>query len=140
MKSTLHKLGRKLGRRAHERFTIPGASVSWVKDDPGPFPGDPLPLSDISKIGLAFLTNHPADEGAEVFLRVHFPKPPEFLELRGIVRYSIPRGPGLTYEYRIGIEFKPFSGEAGCNPPDAIGRILELEQMYGKHLDLLEEN
>jgi len=135
MKSTNQKPNHKSGRRAYERLSIPGATLSWRYMDQSSFPDETLPLSDISRFGVAFLANTPPQEDSDISLRINFPKPSKLLELYGKVVYSIFRGPGLTYEYRVGVHLKPFSAAEGDNPPEYQEVIEELEQMYGKKLD-----
>jgi len=135
MKSTLHKIGRKFGKRACERFSIPGATISWVYRGQGTFPEEDTPLSDISRNGLSFLTNDPPEVDSTIHARLQFPKDPGQLELFGRTVYSIFRGPGLTYEYRIGVELSPFSQEEKDNTLESQKVIEQLEETYGKRLE-----
>jgi len=138
MKSSLHKIGKKFGRRVYDRFSIPGATVSWKNMDQDSFPDESLPLSDISRFGLSLLSNTPPEVNSDVSLRILLPKHSEILDLTGKVVYAIYRGPGLTYEYRVGIELKLFSENEGDNPPGVQQKIEELEQMYGKRLEMID--
>lgn len=135
MKTTLQKFSRKFGRRAHDRFSIPGSTITWKSVDQDAFSEETLPLSDISKFGLSLLANNPPEVNSTINLRINLPKQSESLELIGKVVYAIFRGPGLTYEYRVGIQLQPFSENKGDNPPELQQKIEELEQMYGKRLD-----
>jgi hypothetical protein len=72
---------------------------------------------------------------ADVRLLVSLPKHPEQIELHGRTIYAIQRGPGLTYEFRVGIQLRPFSDNEGDNSPQILEVIQELEQMYGKRLE-----
>jgi hypothetical protein len=135
MKSNSQKMNHKSGRREYERLSIPGTTLSWKYMDQSSFPDETLPLSDISRFGVAFLANTPPEEDSDISLRISLPKPPKHLELYGKVVYSILRGPGLTYEYRVGVHLKPFSAAEGDNPPQSQEVLEELEQMYGKKLD-----
>ena len=135
MKSTLHKFSRKFGRRVFDRFSIPGATISWRLPDQDSFPDERLPLSDISKFGLSLLANTPPEVNSNVALRVNLPKEPARVDLLGKVIYVVYRGPGLTYEYRVGVELKPFSENEGDNSPESQQAIEDLERMYGKKLD-----
>jgi hypothetical protein len=138
MKSSLHKLGKKFGRRVYDRFSIPGATISWKRIDQDSFPDETMPLSDICRFGLSLLSNTPPEVNSVVSLRILLPKHSEILNLTGKVVYAIFRGPGLTYEYRVGIELKPFSENEGDNPPELRQKIEELEQMYGKKLEMID--
>ncbi len=134
MKSTIHKISRKFGYRGSDRFSIPGAKISWKSVDQDCFPDEKLPLSDVSVLGLSLLTNNPPEVNADITLRITVPKKSGSLDLRGKVVHSTFRGPGLTYEYRVGVEFNPFSENKGENPPEMQKAIEELEQVYGKRL------
>jgi hypothetical protein len=137
-KSTLKKFSRKSNRRTYDRFSIPGATITWKAKDQDSFPEETMPLSDISRFGLSLLTNKPPDMSSMISLRIFLPKHPERLDLTGKVIYVIPRGPGLTYEYRVGIELKPFSGNEGGNTPEQGQKIEELEQKYGKRFETVD--
>ena len=128
-------MSRKFGRRTHDRISIPGATVCWRDMNQTSFPDETLPLSDISKFGVAFLTNTPPVVDSEISLRINFPRTPEIMELLGRVVYYVFRGPGLTYEYRVGVELKPFSTAEGDNSLQSQQIIEELEQIYGKKLE-----
>ena len=135
MKSSINKINRKFGRRAHDRFSIPGATVSWINNGKKNFPEESTPLSDISMSGLSLLTNNPPEENSDICIRINFPKEPGQLKLYGSTVYSIFRGPGLTYEYRVGVKLSPFSETEGDNSPESQKVLAQLEQMYGKHLE-----
>jgi hypothetical protein len=102
------------------------------------FPDETMPLSDISRFGLSLLANTPPEVNSVVSLRIILPKQNESLDLIGKVVYAIFRGPGLTYEYRVGIELNPFSASEGDNPPELQQKIEELEQTYGKRLEMID--
>ena len=135
MKSNFEKISRKFGRRAHERITIPGSTVSWKALAQASFPDEALPLSDFNRFGIAFLSNTPPEVDSEISIKIHLPKPPEKMELSGKVKYSIFRGPGLTYEYRVGVQLRQFSTTEGDNSPQIQDVLEELERIYGKKQD-----
>jgi len=135
MKSTLHKIGRKFGRRSHDRFSIPGATISWSYIGKENSPDETMPLSDISRFGLSLLTNTPPEICSDVILKIDLPRKLGNLELFGSTVYSIFRGPGLTYEYRVGVALKPFSDAEGDNSLQAEEVIAKLEELYGKHME-----
>jgi len=139
MKSTIHRIKRKFGRRTYDRFSIPGATVAWTYLGQDFVPDETLPLSDISMKGLSLLANNPPEVDSDISIRIHLPKEPGSLELAGKVIYSINRGPNLTFEYRVGVELKPFSKTEGDNSPQSQEIIEELEQMYGKRLEQQED-
>ncbi len=128
----LQVFGRWLCRRGCDRFNIPGSNVSWALTGQRSFPDETSPLSDISRSGLALLTNNPPTVGSEITLHISTPKKGEPLDMLGRVIYSIARGPGLTYRYRIGIKFIPVAPSNGCNSLQSVNMIEALEQGYGK--------
>jgi len=132
MNLNLQALGRKLGRRAHDRFVVPGAVVSWVPIGQKSIAPETSPLSDISRGGLSLLTNEPTTVGSEITLRLFLPKKTVSLDLLGKVIYCNARGPNLTYGYRIGVELMPFAKTAGCNSLQSLDTIEALERTYGK--------
>ena len=127
---------RKFGQRTHKRFTIPGATVAWTYVGQEFIPDETLPLSDISRSGLSFLTNHPPNVASELSIRLNLPKQPGAIEVHGRVVYSLLRGPNLTYEYRVGVELRPFSKIPGDNSLQSQKAIEELEHTYGKKSDM----
>jgi hypothetical protein len=132
MSFNIHEIGRKFGHRAHNRIHIPGAVVSWKISEQESSSDARCPLSDISMGGVAFLTNNPPDVGSRIVLLVWAPRKTEAFELLGEVKYSIARGPRLTYKYRIGVELRPFDQSEGCNTLQALEQFKELEKRYGK--------
>jgi hypothetical protein len=135
MKSKLEKRNRKFGRRGYDRFSIPGAKVTWKDKDQGSFPDETSPLSDLSQFGVSLLTNNSPKVDSDISLRISIPRGPKQLDLYGKVVYSIYRGPGLTYEYRVGVHLKPFSTTEGDNPLKSEKTLEELEKKYGKKMD-----
>ena len=132
----IQKMSRKFGRRAKNRFSIPGATVSWAYKEEEIPAEETTPLSDISLNGLSLLTNTPPQEGSDIFLRVNLPKQPGCVDFHARTIYSMFRGPGLTYEYRVGTQFKPFSDAEGDNAPQSKEILEELEQLYGKRMEV----
>jgi Tfp pilus assembly protein PilZ len=132
MSFALKRFGRRLGRRVSNRFVVPGAAVSWVSTGQDSDPNMNWPLSDIGRGGLSLLTNNPPAVGSEISLLVLFPKKPEPVELSGSVIYSVPRGPRLTYRYRVGVRFEAFAQSGNCNSLKSLSVIEELERTYGK--------
>ena len=135
MKSPLNKMARKFGKRAHDRFSIPGATVAWVYRGQGPFPEETTPLSDLGRDGFSFLSNAPPEVNSEICILISLPRDPGQLELIGRTVYSVFRGPGLTYEYRVGAQLKPFSQNEKEDEQESQKAIEELEGLYGKHLE-----
>jgi Tfp pilus assembly protein PilZ len=132
MNLNIQALGRRLGRRAHDRFTVPGAVVSWAPIWQKSIITETSPLSDISRGGLSLLTNGPTAVGSEITLRLFLPGKTGSFDLLGKVIYCNPRGPSLTYGYRIGVELMPFTQTVGYNSLQTLNTIEALERTYGK--------
>jgi len=132
MNSALAQLASNFDRRSHDRLVVPGATVSWALKGRESLPHETGPLSDISEGGLAFLTNDPPTAGLEISLVVFLPPKSQTLELLGIVAYSIPRGPGLTYAYRVGVALKPSAHSGDGNAAESLAVIQTLKQTFGK--------
>jgi hypothetical protein len=121
---------RKYERRAFLRFTVPGAVVSWKTDGKNFFSEADMPLADISRGGLAFLSNNPPVAESDIFIQVFLPQGKEYLELLGRVVYSIPQGPGLVYGYRIGVQVKAFLQTDSGNGSRSLKVIESFEEKY----------
>jgi hypothetical protein len=106
-----------LEARAFVRFTVPGASVSWKSNGGGIFSEADMPLADISRGGLAFLSNKPPELDSNILVQIFLPQGKQMLELHGRVVYSIPYNPGLLYRYRVGIEVKSLLNAERGNAP-----------------------
>ena len=132
MNFELRELSRKLGRRAFRRFAIPGTSVSWKLYGAEAFSETGLPLSDLSRGGFSFLANELPPLGSEISVQIVLPQIKEALEVLGRVIYAIPRGPRLTYRYRVGVEMISFAASAGANSSPSSEIIEAFEQKYGK--------
>jgi Tfp pilus assembly protein PilZ len=132
MRLNLNELSRKFGQRAFIRFTVPGAAVSWMPQGQESFSETSMPLSDISRGGLSFLANEPPAIGSDIFLHIFLPQNKETIELLGRVVYANPRGPGLIYRFRVGVELKTFAPSEGGNSPHSLKVIETFEWKYAK--------
>jgi hypothetical protein len=82
------KPSRKYDQRAFIRFTVPGAAVSWKSDGQNSFSEADMPLADISRGGLAFLSNNPPAVESNIFIQIFLPQGKEYLNCS--VELSIP--------------------------------------------------
>jgi hypothetical protein len=120
-------------RRICQRFTIPGATVSYKKE--GLFAAgrkseeEFCPVLDISRGGVRFLTQKPLKFKSRI--QVHLTVPGERipLDLRGRVRWSTFNS-GKSYKYQAGVQFNPYGLEKGQNGPQALTRIVALETKF----------
>jgi hypothetical protein len=121
---------RRYERRAFVRFTVPGAAVSWKSDGQNSFSEAGMPLADISKGGLAFLSNNPLAAESEIIVQIFLPQGKEYLELLGRVVYAVPHGPGLVYRYRVGVQVKAFLQTESGNSSQSLKVIESYEGRF----------
>ena len=90
---------------------------------------DICPVVDLSKGGLCFLTNKTVKEEKDIsiFLRTSNNEDP--IPIEGKVMYMM-RNTGVSYQYRIGVQFKPFGKKEGFNSLEHLKRLDELEKNY----------
>jgi hypothetical protein len=119
-------------RRAFLRFAVPGAAVSSKSDGQNSFSEADMPLADISRGGLAFLSNNPPAVESDIFIQIFLPQGKEYLALLGRVVYSIPHGAGLIYGYRIGVQVKAFLQTEPGSSSDSLKAIESYEWKYAK--------
>ncbi|MBZ5498252.1 MAG: PilZ domain-containing protein [Acidobacteriia bacterium] len=124
-----------IGGRGFVRFIVPGATVSyrsggfWQRrmDTPSE---QRFPAVNISKGGIGFLTDTPP-KSIRVSLLLRYSEKDEPIQLEGKVVYAVARGPALSYRYRVGVEFNPFSAKKGDNSLESLRMLDRLEKTYG---------
>jgi hypothetical protein len=132
MNANLNELNCKHNQRAFTRFTVPGATVSWMPNGQNKYSEANMPLSDISKGGLSFLTNEPPEVEADIYIRISLHQGSAPIELIGRVVYASPFGPGLIYKYRIGVEMKKHVQSKDGNGVTSSQVIEAFECKYGQ--------
>jgi hypothetical protein len=120
--------GRNLEDRECARFVVLGATISRKKSDFRHLRNDfaseeRLPVVDISKLGISFLTDNLLTSSS-VSLLLQYSDHENLICLKGRVAYSLPCGMGHSYRYQVGVRFDPFSTKKDDNPVKAL-RILE---------------
>jgi hypothetical protein len=119
--------------RARHRFIIPKAAVRyrmsgfWHKESEF---SSQCPLVDISRKGLAFLSDQLAAVNRRISLILKFPGE-EALQLEGRVVYAIATGI-IGYRYRMGVEFLPFADKRGCNTLTSFDILVRLEEIHAR--------
>jgi len=122
-----HSTERKCGR-----FVIPGATITfttakfWNKLDSVL---ERSPVVDISRQGISFLTDTPP-KSRRISITLLYCEDEAPLHMLGQVVYVLPRGAGLSYRYRIGVAFDPFSKRKDQNSLEASNKLYELERIY----------
>jgi hypothetical protein len=120
--------------RKYGRFVVPGATISYKERSfwhrKGLASEERSPVVNISRKGLAFLTDIPPKTN-RVTLLFSYSEKEEPISFEGRVVYSVPRGSGLDYRYRVGVEFSPFSARKGHNSLLSLGVLNSLEKTHG---------
>jgi hypothetical protein len=120
-------------RRLCQRFTIPGATVSYRKEalfaSKTRVDEEFCPVLDISRGGVRFLTQKPLKFKSRIALQLTVPGERVPLDLRGRVRWSTFNA-GKSYKYQAGVQFNPYGLEKGQNGPQALTRIVALETKF----------
>jgi hypothetical protein len=114
--------------RESARFVVPGATISCKKSGfwhpKNDFASDEkLPVADIGKHGMSFLTDN-IPRLSRISLLLQYSDHEDVICLKGRVVYSLPRGIGHSYRYRVGVRFDSFSTKKNDNSIEAL-RILE---------------
>lgn len=120
-------------RRLCQRFKIPGATVSYGKvtlfSSKDRTDEEFCPVLDLSRGGVRFLTQKPLKFKSRVYLRLSIPGERVSLDLRGRVRWSTFNA-GKSYKYQAGVQFNPYGLEKDQNIPQALTKIVALEQKF----------
>ena len=120
-------------RRVCQRFSIPGATVSYRKE--GLFASKArseeefCPILDLSRGGVRFLTQKPLKFKSRVIVQLSVPGERVPLDIRGRVRWSTFNA-GKSYKYQAGVQFSPYGFEKGQNVPQTLTRIVALETKF----------
>ena len=120
-------------RRLCLRFKIAGATVSYRRDrllsPKAKVDEEFCPVLDLSRGGVRFLTQKPLKFRSKVSLQLSIPGERIPLEMRGRVRWSTFNA-GKSYKYQAGVQFNPYGLEKGQNPPQALTKLVGLEQKF----------
>jgi hypothetical protein len=120
-------------RRLCQRFKIDGATVSYRRDrlfsPKAKVDEEFCPVLDLSRGGVRFLTQKPLKFKSKVSLQLSIPGERIPLEMKGRVRWSTFNA-GKSYKYQAGVQFNPYGLEKGQNPPQALTKLVGLEQKY----------
>jgi Tfp pilus assembly protein PilZ len=120
-------------RRLCQRFTIPGATISYRKE--GLFASKKrteeefCPILDLSRGGVRFLTQKPLKFKSRISLQLSVPGERGPLDLKGRVRWSTFNA-GKSYKYQAGVQFNAYGLERSQNGPQALTRIVALESRF----------
>jgi Tfp pilus assembly protein PilZ len=119
-------------KRTCIRFKIPGATVNYQRKSLLPRPGfmeEFCPVLDISRGGIRFLTQKVLKPDTEVTLRISVPGERIPFSMKGVVKWSSP-SEGKSYQFQVGVQFNPYGMDKDQNLPQAMVKIMALEQKF----------
>jgi len=117
-----------LNSRAEPRRVIPGATITYAlqgQETRRSGSTGPYPIFDLSRGGMAFLSDSPLKPGRRISLFLECLAGDDALRLEGDVVYSL-AVEKTSYSYRIGVRFVPFEAREGCNPPESLELLTKL--------------
>lgn len=119
-------------KRQYKRFHVPGTTVSYHLHGYLQSPSEEdCPVLNFGKGGIGFQTNNWLKPGRK--LTVILASKEEALirqiELQTQVIYCTLHF-GTPYRYHVGVAFAPFAVSNGCNPPEALKVLDQLEKEY----------
>jgi hypothetical protein len=124
---------KEIERRLCQRFTIPGATVSYRKEgflaSKKRTDEEFCPVLDLSRGGVRFLTQKPLKFKSRIFIQLSVPGERVPLDFKGRVRWSTFNA-GKSYKYQAGVQFNAYGLEKGQNGPQALTRIVALETKF----------
>ena len=122
-----------LERRLCQRFKISGATISYRKEkllsSKTKIDEEFCLVLDLSRGGVSFLTQKPLKFKSKVTLQLSIPGDRIPLSLKGRVRWSTFNA-GKSYKYQAGVQFNPYGLEKNQNVPQALTKIVALEQKF----------
>jgi hypothetical protein len=120
-------------RRLCQRFKIPGATISYRKEklfsSRKKIDEEFCPVLDVSRGGVRFLTQKLLKFKSRISLQLSIPGERVPLDLKGRVRWSNFNA-GKSYKYQAGVQFNPYGLEKDQNIPQALTKIVALEQKF----------
>ena len=120
-------------KRSCTRFRIPGATVAFKKmgglfRKPS-YGGEFLPVLDISRGGIRFLSHEILDLDQKIYLKIQAPGDNFPLTMTGMVRWYS-SNPGMSYKYQIGVQFHAYGEKKDMNYPGNLVKIIAFEQKF----------
>ena len=131
-----------LEKRACARFRIPGATIAFRKEKSlfkkSSYAAEFLPMLDISRGGIRFLSQEILDLDTRVHLRVQVPGDPSALKMDGIVRWFA-SNPGQSYKFQLGVQFLPYGDKKDMNYPGNLVKIISYEQKFMDETTIIKD-
>jgi hypothetical protein len=122
-----------LEKRTCARFRLPGATLAYTKEKSlfkkSAYGGEFLPMLDISRGGIRFLSQEFLELDTRIHLSIQVPGDPSPLKMEGIVRW-FSSNPGQSYKYQLGVQFLPYGEKKDMNYPGNLVKIISYEQKF----------
>jgi hypothetical protein len=124
---------KEIERRLCQRFTIPGATVSYriarLFSSKSGNDEEFCPVLDLSRGGIRFLTQKPLKFKSKITLQLSIPGERVPIDVKGRVRWSTFNA-GKSYKYQAGVQINPYGLERDQNFPQTLTKIVALESKY----------
>ena len=131
-----------LEKRTCARFRIPGATIAFRKEKglfkKSAYGAEFLPMLDISRGGIRFLSQEMLDLDTRIHLSVQVPGDPSPLKMDGIVRWFA-SNPGQSYKYQLGVQFLPYGEKRDMNYPGNLVKIISYEQKFMDETTIIKD-
>jgi hypothetical protein len=123
-----------LEKRTCARFRIPGATVAFKREKTlfkrgSEYGGEFLPVLDISRGGIRFLSTEDIALDTRLHLSIQVPGDPSPLKMDGLVRWAAPNI-GQSFKYQLGVQFAAYGDKKGMNYPGSLVKIIAYEQKF----------
>ncbi|MCX6560358.1 MAG: PilZ domain-containing protein [Candidatus Aminicenantes bacterium] len=123
-----------LEKRTCARFRIPGATIAFKREKSlfkrnSEYGGEFLPMLDISRGGIRFLSTENLPLDTRLHLSIQVPGDPSPLKMDGLVRWAAPNI-GQSFKYQLGVQFAPYGDKKGMNYPGSLVKIIAFEQKF----------
>jgi len=133
-----------LEKRSCARFRIPGATAAYKKDKglfkrSSEYSAEFLPVLDISRGGIRFLSNENVPMDTKLHLSIQVPGDPSPLGIEGTVRWAAPNV-GHSFRYQVGVQFFPYGEKKGMNYPGTLVKIIAYEQKFLDNTTIINED
>ncbi len=131
-----------LEKRSCARFRIPGATIAFRRGKglfkKSAYASEFLPMLDISRGGIRFLSQTILDLDTRVHLSVQVPGDPSALKMDGIVRWFA-SNPGQSYKFQLGVQFLPYGDKKDMNYPGNLVKIISYEQKFMDETTIIKD-
>ena len=115
------------------RFSVQGTVLHYKRKFAffriGRYTDDYFPVIDLSRGGLCFLSQTRLKANARLRFKILVPGEEKPLRIDGHVRWVLP-DPGMSYAYRIGVQFAPYDIEKRGNSIESLETLKRLEATH----------